>query len=84
MDTHTFRSRDATQLLNSTVIRPPIAFVSTLSAEHNPNLAPFRYGILLVRATNHFIDDAFRQFVFKWRVMKRLRRDSDPQGLFDK
>ena len=35
---------DATQILNSTVVPRPIAFVSTLSAENKPNLAPFRYG----------------------------------------
>ncbi|KAF8263499.1 hypothetical protein EI94DRAFT_1596845 [Lactarius quietus] len=35
---------DTTQILNSTVIPRPIAFVSTLSAENSPNLAPFRYG----------------------------------------
>ncbi|KAI9461284.1 hypothetical protein BJY52DRAFT_1203545 [Lactarius psammicola] len=34
---------DATQLLNSTVIPRPIAFVSTLSAENSPNLAPFSF-----------------------------------------
>ena len=39
---------DATQILNSTVVPRPIAFVSTLSAENKPNLAPFRYGARLV------------------------------------
>ncbi|KAN0128132.1 hypothetical protein V8E53_014047 [Lactarius tabidus] len=34
---------DATQILNSTVIPRPIAFVSTLSAENSPNLAPFSF-----------------------------------------
>jgi len=34
---------DATQILNSTVVPRPIAFVSTLSAENNPNLAPFSF-----------------------------------------
>jgi len=34
---------DATQILNSTVIPRPIAFVSTLSAENKPNLAPFSF-----------------------------------------
>ena len=51
MDIHTFGFRDATQILNSTVIPRPIAFVSTLSAENRPNLAPFRYGMRLVRTT---------------------------------
>lgn len=51
IDIHSFGSRDATQILNSTVIPRPIAFVSTLSAENSPNLAPFRYGMRLVRAT---------------------------------
>ena len=41
--------RDATQILNSTVVPRPIAFVSTLSIENIPNLAPFRYGNRLVR-----------------------------------
>ncbi len=40
---------DATQILNSTVVPRPIAFVSTLSAENKPNLAPFRYGTCLGR-----------------------------------
>jgi hypothetical protein len=35
---------DATQILNSTVVSRPIAFVSTLSAENKPNLALFRYA----------------------------------------
>ena len=64
MDVHTFGFRDATQILNSTVIPRPIAFVSTLSAESSPNLAPFRYGMILVRTTiclPLFIDDAFRK-----------------------
>ncbi|KAI0000381.1 hypothetical protein BJV77DRAFT_1058007 [Russula vinacea] len=39
---------DATQMLNSTVVPRPIAFVSTLSTENKPNLAPFRYGTCLV------------------------------------
>lgn len=34
---------DATQILNSTVVPRPIAFVSTLSAENKPNLAPFSF-----------------------------------------
>jgi flavin reductase (DIM6/NTAB) family NADH-FMN oxidoreductase RutF len=34
---------DATQMLNSTVVPRPIAFVSTLSAENKPNLAPFSF-----------------------------------------
>jgi len=34
---------DATQILNSTVVPRPIAFVSTLSAEDIPNLAPFSF-----------------------------------------
>jgi uncharacterized protein involved in response to NO len=41
--------RHATQILNSTVVPRPIAFVSTLSPENIPNLAPFRYGNRLVR-----------------------------------
>ncbi|KAH9961373.1 hypothetical protein BC827DRAFT_1342240 [Russula dissimulans] len=36
-------AQDATQILNSTVVPRPIAFVSTLSAENNPNLAPFSF-----------------------------------------
>lgn len=48
---NSFGSRDATQILNSAVIPRPIAFVSTLSAENSPNLAPFRYGMRLVCAT---------------------------------
>ncbi|KAI9509497.1 hypothetical protein F5148DRAFT_749520 [Russula earlei] len=34
---------DATQILNSTVVPRPIGFVSTLSAENYPNLAPFSF-----------------------------------------
>jgi hypothetical protein len=45
---HHTHLRDATQILNSTVVPRPIAFVSTLSAENIPNLAPFRYGMRLV------------------------------------
>ena len=41
--------RDATHILNSTVVPRPIAFVSTLSVENVPNLAPFRYGNCLAR-----------------------------------
>ena len=63
---HTLGFRDATQILNSTVIPRPIAFVSTLSAENSPNLAPFRYGMRLVRLAvclvlhRSFIDDMFQ------------------------
>ncbi|KAH9056578.1 hypothetical protein EDB87DRAFT_1540573, partial [Lactarius vividus] len=51
---------DATQILNSTVIPRPIAFVSTLSAENSPNLAPFRYGIRLVAYNPPIISVSFR------------------------
>ncbi|KAH9034828.1 hypothetical protein EDB85DRAFT_1863484, partial [Lactarius pseudohatsudake] len=51
---------DATQLLSSTMIPRPIAFVSTLSAENSPNLAPFRYGIRLVAYNPPIISVSFR------------------------
>ncbi|KAH9176579.1 hypothetical protein EDB89DRAFT_1845733 [Lactarius sanguifluus] len=53
---------DATQILNSTVVPRPIAFVSTLSAENSPNLAPFRYGIRLVAYNPPIISVSFRLF----------------------
>jgi hypothetical protein len=75
-------SSDATQILNSTVVPRPIAFVSTLSAENKPNLAPFRYGTRhvgfvygseLLNCSNRCTCPAF----FRWYVMKRKRLDSD-------
>ncbi|KAI0268681.1 hypothetical protein BC834DRAFT_821058 [Gloeopeniophorella convolvens] len=36
---------DIYKMLSSAIIPRPIAFVSTLSAENSPNLAPFRYGV---------------------------------------
>ncbi|KAI0305575.1 hypothetical protein B0F90DRAFT_1624966 [Multifurca ochricompacta] len=51
---------DATQILNSTVIPRPIAFVSTLSTENSPNLAPFRYDLCLVSYNPPIISVSFR------------------------
>ncbi|KAK7675972.1 hypothetical protein QCA50_021085 [Cerrena zonata] len=42
-DTNTTTGRDLYRLLTSAVVPRPIAFVSTLSADHVPNLAPMSY-----------------------------------------